>query len=144
MLEMCTNVGGVFVEIFLKRKQQQQQQSSFMQGLRATLPQHFHLLACRIVSSTSHPSSHLCWVCVCVPTWPVSSFPIYLAIYLRLTSSPASPPLSLCCRISSLLSWPSTALQIGLKINTVCVCVWDREGRTEGGWAAEVIIVYHI
>lgn len=47
--------------------------------------------ACRFVSSTSHPSSHLCWVCVCVPTWPVSSLPISLAIYLCL--SPLLPPL---------------------------------------------------
>lgn len=61
--------------------------------------------------------------CVCVPTWPVSSFPISLAIYLRL-----SPP-SLCCLLLAVCSQ-----QIGLKINREKerACVWEREKREDG------------
>lgn len=93
------------------------------EGLHATLSHHFHPLGCHIVSSTSRPSSHLCCVCVCVPTWPVSSFPISLAVYI------CHPPPFLLLLPSllahSLALIPAIRrLQMGLKINTLCVCTY--------------------
>lgn len=90
------------------------------EGLHATLSHHFYPLGCHIVSSTSRPSSHLCCVCVCAN---MACLIIALAVYI------CHPPPFLLL-LPSLLAHSLTLipairrLQIGLKINTLCVCTY--------------------